>query len=402
MITHPLKVMLFTNRPESVDRMRQTLAAHPAAAAWWSVLFAAVLSFTAIPLQHLLQPKSPPIIFGWVSLVSSVFILLVAILGILFMNGMATWAVNRQQRKPWGVPLPDEPRILGFRPGIWMGMATSYAIAIIMITLEVCVILLPSPASFHTLVTNTMGTVISAMSLLWFSYAISYFYGIPKRLFVFRYVVLPVVLMSIIGIVVAVVMGQARKHESQKVRPEAYHSAAPATMTAPTHLPSARLPSARLPAPSPVVPQPGTGVYAARLPAHMTVHAPLTPPRFGGPLTLSSMIRKDDAHCLAGLPLAAPWSSAPPVSATVVRFVPRMEVLRDMVWNNRTLHGMIAPRYLRNQRVLLHPDGSHADVIMLALVPTGMRVTIGERVRMDSFHASHRMPCTYVPNLIER
>lgn len=34
MITNPLKVMLFTNRPESVDRMRQTLAAHPAAAAW--------------------------------------------------------------------------------------------------------------------------------------------------------------------------------------------------------------------------------------------------------------------------------------------------------------------------------------------------------------------------------
>ncbi|MHB1704739.1 MAG: hypothetical protein ACYCSH_01645 [Acidithiobacillus sp.] len=395
MITHPLKVMLFTNRPESVDRMRQTLAAHPAAAAWWSVLFAAVLSFTAIPLQHLLQPKSPPIIFGWVYLVRSAFILLGAILGILFMNAMATWAVNRQQRKPWGVPLPDEPRILGFRPGIWVGLATSYAIAIIMITLEVCVILLPSPASFHTLVTSTMGTVISAMSLLWFSYAISYFYGIPKRLFVFRYVVLPVLLMliiGIIGIVAAIVMGQVKNNENPKARTEASHSAAPATMIAPAHLPT----------PRPVAPQPQPST-ASRLPAHMTVLAPLAPPsRFGGSPLLSSMIRKDDTHCLSRLPLAAPWSPAHQVSATVVRFVPRMEVLRDMVWNNRTLHGMIAPRYLRNQRVLLHPDGSHADVIMLALVPTGMMVTIGERVRMDSFHASHRMPCTYVPNLIER
>lgn len=366
------------------------------------MLFAAVLSFTAIQLQHLLQPKTPPVIF-LVYLVSSAIIMLVAILGILFMNGMATWAVNRQQRKPWGVPLPDEPRVLGFRPEIWMGMATSYAIAISMIMLDVFLISLPAPASFHALVTSTMGTVISAMSLLWFSYAISYFYGIPKRLFVFRYVVLPVVLISIIGIIAAIVMGHVRNDENQKALPEAYHSAAPATMTAPTHLPAASLPSSRLPAPSPEVPQPATGVYAARPPAHRSVRAPFAPPsRFGGSPSLSSMIRKDDAHCLAGLPLAAPWSPAPPVSATVVRFVPRMDVLRDIAWNNRALHGMIAPRYLRDQRVLLHPDGSHADVAMLALVPTGMKVTIGERVRMDSYHAFHRAPCTYVPNLIER
>ncbi|MHB1281024.1 MAG: hypothetical protein ACYCYL_07305 [Acidithiobacillus sp.] len=390
-ITNPIKVLLFTNRPESVNRIRQTVAANPSAPVWWTLIFVTVIAFSAIPLQHLIQPKAH-VVFGWAYLVASAMLMVVEALSILFKNGMATWAVNRQQRKSWGVPIPDESRILWFRPGIWVGAATSYAVGIAMIILEVCVAwLLPA---WHKQIASTSGTVIGVMSLLYFSYAISYFYGIPKRLFVFRYVLLPVVLVSIIGIVAAIIMGQARNYETQKAQHEVSHSVdAPATTISP----------AQSPAPSSAVRRSAIDRPATHsTPA--TSEVPLMQsPRVGGYPLLSSMIRKDDTHCLAGLPLAAPWwSPGPSISATVVQFVSRMDVLRDIAWNNRALHGMIAPRYLRNQRVLLHPDGSRAGVPMLAVVPTGMRVTIGERVRMDSFHAFHRVPCTYVPNLIEK
>lgn len=388
-VINPLKVLLFTNQPEAVNRIHQTVSANPSAPLWWTLVFAPILAFSAFPLTLLIHPTTQ-VVFGWNYLVTASMLFVMQALGILFMNGMATWAINRQQRKSWGVPLPDEPRVLGFRPGIWVGAATSCVVCLIMLILEASVILLHT--MFHQQIVSTMSTVVSVMSLLYFSYAISYFYGMPKRLFVFRYVVLPLVLISTVGIIAAIVMGQARNYENQKARHDAYHSAAPATMIAP----------ARLPAPSPVAPPSAIGVYAAR-PSHTTGQALLAPPsRFGGSSLLLSMIRKDDAHCLAGLPLDAPWLAATPVSATVVRFVPRMEVLRDIAWNNRALHGMIAPRYLRNQRVLLHPDGSPAGVTMLALVPVGMRVTIGEDVRMTAFHAFHRAPCTYVPNLVER
>ncbi|EGQ60712.1 TonB family protein [Acidithiobacillus sp. GGI-221] len=140
---------------------------------------------------------------------------------------------------------------------------------------------------------------------------------------------------------------------------------------------------------------PGTGlqpVYRQPLPM---VHP-------GGSSFMSRAIRRSDMHCLAGVPLHAPWTSPSPVSTTVVSFVSRMEAVRDIARNNRALHGMTDPRYLRNQRVLLHPDGSPAGVTMLALVPVGMRVIIGEDVQMDQFHASHRAPCIYVPNMIEK
>ena len=464
-ITNPMKVLLFTNRQETVNRIRRTVATNPSSPVWWTLIFLVIIAFSSTPLTHLIQPKSL-VVSGWNYLVVSVMLIIVQILGVLFMNGMATWAINRQQRKSWGVSLPDETRVLGFRPGIWVGTATSCAVCIGMIMLEVCAALLLTV--WHKQIMSSMSTVISAMSMLYFSYAISYFYGIPKRSFVFRYVVLPAVLISVIGVIAAIMIGQYRNYENQKVQSNAHQSMddyaamirkriqanvrmpesvrgthvggaavisfgltpsghmltvqvarssgssiinraamnavkgvrfPPFTKDMPRH-PLTFEVTVNLPA-HPVTTAPDTGLQNAIHPAYATGHAPFAPPsNFVASPLLSSMIRKDDMHCLSGLPLAAPWSSDASVPATVVRFVPRMDVLRDIAWNNRALHGMIAPRYLRNQRVLLHSDGTTAGVTMLALVPAGMRVIIGEHVRMDSFHAFHRAPCTYVPNLI--
>jgi hypothetical protein len=68
--------------------------------------------------------------------------------------------------------------------------------------------------------------------------------------------------------------------------------------------------------------------------------------------------------------------------------------------NQQNLHGMMESRYLSNQRVLVRQYGFPTSDTELALVPVGMQVFIGETVQVVSFHASHRLPCTYVPNLI--
>lgn len=149
-----------------------------------------------------------------------------------------------------------------------------------------------------------------------------------------------------------------------------------------------------------------TTAPAARLqnaihPAHTTGQTVLAPPsRFGNSPLSSSMIRKDDAHCTAGFPLAAPWLSSGTVSATVTGFVSRSQALRYVMENQQNLHGMMESRYLSNQRVLVRQYGFPTSDTELALVPVGMQVFIGETVQVVSFHASHRLPCTYVPNLI--
>jgi hypothetical protein len=68
--------------------------------------------------------------------------------------------------------------------------------------------------------------------------------------------------------------------------------------------------------------------------------------------------------------------------------------------NQQNLHGRLDPQYISNQRIIVRQYGFPASKTELAVVPTGMQVFTGENVQVQLFHASHRMPCTYVPNLI--
>jgi hypothetical protein len=393
-ITNPFSVLLFTNRPETVQGVRQTASAHPSAPVWWTWIFATILSFAA-PLQHMIQHKTLP--HSWhQGLVVCVLLLAIEVFGTFFMSGWATWGIRRQQRKSWGIQLPeDEPRVLWFRPGVWVGAATSYAMCIVLKILYACValllILVSQPQQMMSMA-STMNTVIGVLSLLYFSYAISYFYGIPKRLFVFRYILISVILVSIVGIVLAVVLGQYAQYERRDIQQKHWSRHMSAIGVAPG---IADAPAGMMVVPHAAVPRAAATHVAAGT-------SKTTGTNRNSPITLLEWVRRDDARCLAGLPLSAPWLSSGQVSATVVSFVSKRDVPRDIAWNNRALHGMLAPVYMRNQRVLVHPAGSSVGVTMLAVVSSGMRVTIGERVQMDSFHAFHWMPCTYVPNLIER
>lgn len=347
-------------------------------------------------IQHKTLPHS------WhQGLVVCVLLLAIEVFGTFFMNGLATWGIHRQQRKSWGVQLlEDEPRILGFRTGVWVGAATSYAMcAILKVVYPFAAMLLALtlPRNQDVSVNATMNTVIGVMSLLYFSYAISYFYGIPKRVFVFRYLVIPVVVISILGVMLAIVLGQYAQYERRGIQQKhvSQHVSAVGVVPGKVAAGVGHATAGMMVVPSAVTPRatavPSTTIGAGEAAASQSHY---------GPITLSEVVRRDDARCLAGLPLSAPWLSSGQISVTVVRFVPRRKVPVDIAWNNRTLHGMLAPRYMGNQRVLVHPDGSSVGVTMLAVVSSGMTVTLGERVRMAAYHAFHRMPCTYVPNLI--
>ena len=122
---NPLKILLITNRQETVNRVRRTVAANPSSPVWWTLAFSVIIAFSSLELAHLIHPKAHMVYRWWSYLVVSIMVLVVQILVMLFTNVLASWAINRQQRKSWGVSLPDESRILGFRPGIWVGMATS-------------------------------------------------------------------------------------------------------------------------------------------------------------------------------------------------------------------------------------------------------------------------------------
>ena len=395
----PFSVLLFTNRSETVQRVRQMVSEHPTAPVWWTWIFATILSFAA-PLLFMIRTNTSQIQWHQ-DIVACALLLVIEVVGIFSMNYLATWGIRRQQRKPWGVPLSeDEPRILGFRPGIWVGAATAYAMCAILKVIYPFVSMLLTLTLPHKQVVSldiTMNTVIGVMSLLYFSYAISYFYGIPKRVFVFRYLVLPVVLISIIGVVLAIALGQYAQYEHAKMQQEhALRHEAPGRPAAGRFAPGMVAPGS--------VAQAGVTAPTAAVPSSTVPSATAgtgeVPAIHHGPITLSEVVRRDDNRCLSGLPLAAPWRSSGQIAVTVVRFVPRRKVPVDIAWNNRTLHGMLAPRYMGNQRVLVHPDGSPVGTTMLAVVSSGMTVTLGERVRMAAYHAFHRMPCTYVPNLI--
>ena len=218
-VTNPFALMLFTNSGNAVERVRRTVAASPSSPLWWSLALVALNIALALPYNYLVHPGVKVPAVSWEIMVPA--ILAINFMGILVMSGLATWAVHRQQRRSWGVPLPEEPRVLWFRPGIWVGTVTSYAMAIGVFLSGVFVLLLFP--SLHKQIAGILGTAEGAVTLIFFSRAISYFYGIPKRLFIFRYVIIPVLLIAVAGIALAVVFGQYHQYKKLEARHEAIH-----------------------------------------------------------------------------------------------------------------------------------------------------------------------------------
>lgn len=115
---------------------------------------------------------------------------------------------------------------------------------------------------------------------------------------------------------------------------------------------------------------------------------------------LGSQVAVADEHCGAGAPMRVALTPPPAVAGRVEGFLPDAQAMALIPRSEEAANGRIDPAYVHNLRALFHPDGAPPNVRVPVLVPDGMDIHIGERVRMVGGHASPGLACHYIPNLI--
>lgn len=354
-----------------IDAIREKSVESPHVFMWMTLALSALAvpigyfrSFAhAIPL-HLSIPAL--IAVNWIS----------TLVRILYLGGMLSWGLRRQaQKKSWGVPLPDEAHSWLFRPGVWAGLAIGMLYQFIIIIFGAALWLL-----LHLQIGLMIIGVAGIVGLVFTVQAVAFFYQIPKRRYLWLFVFSPLLIISVFGIILAIVLGVIHNHDhalKEHVEPSSavISPSAPPT-TASNHTRIAP-PMATLP------PQ----------------HSAMTIPRGLLPMPTRSLTTIDQ-HCMDGLPLRAPQQSEWEHSGIITRIVPRRAALFSMFRTQKVVHGFLAPEYLPDQRVLVHPNDSQPGVHVLAVVPANMPVHVGQEVEVAGWHVSHHFACRYVPNLL--
>lgn len=90
----------------------------------------------------------------------------------------------------------------------------------------------------------------------------------------------------------------------------------------------------------------------------------------------------------------------PAVGGQIEGFLPQAEAMAMIPRSEEAANGRIDPAYIHNLRALFHPDGAPPNVRVPVLVPKGMNVYVGEHVEMVGGHASPKLACHYIPNLV--
>jgi hypothetical protein len=115
---------------------------------------------------------------------------------------------------------------------------------------------------------------------------------------------------------------------------------------------------------------------------------------------ISSQIVIADQNCGGGAPMHAALDPPPAVAGRVVGFVPRDIAMAMIPRSEAGANGRIDPAYVNNLRALFHPYDAAPGVRLPVIVPENMNVYVGEDVQMVGGHASPKLACHYVPNLI--
>lgn len=262
--------------------------------------------------------------------------------GLLFLATMISWGLVRQSRKSWGVALPEETRVAFFRPGVWAGLTTGLLYSFPLWMVGMALIVAHVPLGFF--VQGVSGLV----ALIYGIQAVRDLYEVPRRRYLYGFVVSPFLIVAIIGMGLAIAIPQWQNYErtAQAARPQ-----------------------------TPLVPE-------------QTKMSPL------------AQLRLDDASCAGGLPLALPLHVGRWYAGRVVGFVPRLLALTIVLRSEALVHGTLEPAYMQNTRVYVHPVNLGPRAHLLAVVPTGMSVHLGEKVRIAAGRASHRFACQYIPSLV--
>jgi hypothetical protein len=115
---------------------------------------------------------------------------------------------------------------------------------------------------------------------------------------------------------------------------------------------------------------------------------------------ISSQIAIADENCGNGGPMRNALNPPPPVAGRVVGFVPSAIALGLIPRSEEEANGRIDPAYVHNLRALFHPYDATPGVRLTVVVPADTNVYVGEAVQMVGGHASPKLACHYVPNLI--
>ncbi len=167
-------------------------------------------------------------------------------------------------------------------------------------------------------------------------------------------------------------------------------------------LPLAPQPTAR---PTPVLQQQSVPVQSAAPPPPAPMPVVQTQPRVAEaprpiPRGITSQIVLADQNCGGGAPMHEALNPPPAVAGRVVGFVPREIAMAMIPRSEAGANGRIDPDYVHNLRALFHPYDAAPGVRVAVIVPENMNVYVGEDVQMVGGHASPKLACHYVPNLI--
>ena len=115
---------------------------------------------------------------------------------------------------------------------------------------------------------------------------------------------------------------------------------------------------------------------------------------------LSSQIADADQNCGSGGPMRVFLNPPPQVEGQIEGFLSDAEAMSLIPKSEQSANGQIDPAYVHNRRAIFHPSNAPPNVRIPILVPDGMDVYVGENVQMVGGHASPKLACHYIPNLI--
>jgi hypothetical protein len=101
--------------------------------------------------------------------------------------------------------------------------------------------------------------------------------------------------------------------------------------------------------------------------------------------------------CPSGTPIWMPEQNHAPFTVVVLQFLSHTASVTRLMDTEHRTGGTIDPAYVNNQRVLVRISPSKGVV---AVVPAGMQVQLGEVVTFIPGHAEPDNPCVYIPNLL--
>ena len=281
-----------------------------------------------------------------------------------------SWAVQRRQHKLGIMTTAIFPALWHIRYGAWVGMISTLALKLILSPLVIGVFLL-APS-----LVQSADDGVFIVSLIYGFRAVAYYYNIPPTAFVRGYSVYPVLIMIMLGVFLTIIVGQYVAYEKAGIT-NATHKKTVITDGVTTKL-------------TPLA------FYKKDIMETVGVHHPNQASR----LIRIDRLTNANLFCKGG-PFTLLWQHTV-FPATVIGPAKPQAWKRNVIASEKNLHGFADMKYFADRHVLIHPDSEIGHETQYAAIPFSSQIPVvpGEHVQVESYHASHHVACSFVPNLV--